>query len=82
MDYNNNNNNYKFLLRQYPRKESNSVAHLVHGLGKLTAQVQCNIHQQMIRWNGDLGNLGLSLSAYARIGCSIRRMMKVEKAKL
>ena len=49
-----NNNNYKLLLRQYPQKESNSVAHVVHGLGTHSLGTMQS-HQQMIRWSGNLG---------------------------
>ena len=44
----------KLLLRQYSRKLSSSVAHLVHGLDKLKVQIQCKIHQQMIRGSRNL----------------------------
>ena len=50
----------KLLLRQYPRKESSSVAHPVQGLGKLTVKVQCKVHQQMIRWSENLGKISKS----------------------
>jgi len=36
----------KLLWRQYPRKESSSVGHLLQGLGKLIVQIQCKVHQQ------------------------------------
>jgi len=44
----NNNNNYKRLWRQYPQKESSSVAHLVQVLGNLIVKVQCKIHQNIL----------------------------------
>ena len=31
--------------------------HLVQGLGKLIVQVLCKVHQQMIRWSGNLGRI-------------------------
>ena len=34
------------------------MAHLVQGLGKLIVKVQCKVDQQIIRYSGDLGNLG------------------------
>ena len=36
----------KPLLRQCPRNESSSVAHLVQRLRKLIVQAQCKVHQQ------------------------------------
>ena len=50
----------KLLLHQYPQKEPSSMAHLVQGLGKLIVQVQCKVHQQMIRWSGNLGRISRS----------------------
>jgi len=58
-----NNNNIiitKLLLHQYPQKELSPVAHLEEGLRKLVAQVQCKVHQQMIRWSGNLGRINKS----------------------
>jgi len=51
-----NNNNYK----QYPRIESSSLAYLVQWLSKLIVRVQCKVHQQTIRWNGNLGRISKS----------------------
>ena len=41
-------NNNKLILRQYPQKESNSVANLIQVLDKRIVQVQCKVHQQMV----------------------------------
>ena len=50
----------KLLLHQYPRKEPRLVAHLVEGLGKLIVRVRCKVHQQMIRWSGNVGRMSES----------------------
>jgi hypothetical protein len=50
----------KLLLRQYLRKESIWVAHLVLGLDNLIVQVPWKILQQMIRWSGILGSISES----------------------
>ena len=42
---NNNNINNKRLFGQYPRKEHNSVGHLLHGLDKLIVKEQWKVHQ-------------------------------------
>jgi hypothetical protein len=35
-------------------------APIVQGLGKLILQVQCKVHQEMIRWSGNLGRINKS----------------------
>ncbi|KAK2161512.1 hypothetical protein LSH36_115g05062 [Paralvinella palmiformis] len=55
--------------RQYPQKESSSVAHLLQGLGNLIVEVQCKIHQQMIGCSGNLGGITKS----EKLDVSIRK---------
>ena len=45
---------------QYPRKESNSVLHIVQGLIKLIIQVLCKVPQQMIGSSRNLGRISRS----------------------
>ena len=60
------NNNYKTSIGPISSKiielsgAPKYKGHLVHGLGRLIVRLQYKVHQQMIRWNGNLGRISES----------------------
>ena len=48
---------YKTSIASISSKTTGSVAQLVQGLDKLIFRVRCKVHQQMIKWSGNLGRI-------------------------